>query len=117
MVWTHYLVLLYVPIALMSPDLSYLWFLPMLSAFAPMGAAHSYGWAVAPTMGVELFMIGALSAPVLLPLLERRDRERRRALLAPDEAHALAARRLDVDVRTIEFERAGQRRPDAVAVG
>ena len=34
-VWQHYLILLYVPIALMSPGLSWMWFMPMLALKTP----------------------------------------------------------------------------------
>ena len=41
-IWIHYLVLIYVPIAIARPRLSALWFLPML--FAPIGLkAHADG--------------------------------------------------------------------------
>jgi hypothetical protein len=48
MVWPHYLVLLIVPIALTSPQLSALWYLPLLSYVAPFGQPGLHPWAIAP---------------------------------------------------------------------
>jgi hypothetical protein len=41
-VWVHYEVLLFVPIALISPSLSALWFVPLLSAFIPVPHFHNH---------------------------------------------------------------------------
>jgi hypothetical protein len=41
LVWEHYFVLLFVPIALVSPRLSALWFLPALTGLVPTPNAHS----------------------------------------------------------------------------
>jgi hypothetical protein len=40
-VWPHYLVLLFVPIALTSPTLSPVWFIPLLTALLPTPNPHS----------------------------------------------------------------------------
>lgn len=42
-VWAHYLVLLFVPIALASPRLSAIWFVPLLSGLIPKPNPHSAG--------------------------------------------------------------------------
>lgn len=42
LVWVHYEVLLFVPIALISPSLSPLWFVPLVSAFVPVPHFHSH---------------------------------------------------------------------------
>jgi hypothetical protein len=42
LVWVHYEVLLFVPIALMSPWLSPIWFLPLISALDPVPAFHEH---------------------------------------------------------------------------
>ena len=47
--------------------------------------------------------------------LDRRDRQRRRTLLAPDEAHPLPTRRLHADVLGRDADRLGQRRADLLA--
>jgi alpha-1,2-mannosyltransferase len=39
-VWAHYYALLFVPIALLSPRLSWLWFVPMLAVLNPAPTAH-----------------------------------------------------------------------------
>jgi hypothetical protein len=45
-VWPHYYVLLFVPIALASPRLSWLWFVPLLTTLAPapQGVVALLGW-------------------------------------------------------------------------
>jgi Glycosyltransferase family 87 len=42
LVWVHYEVLLFVPIALISPSLSPIWFIPLLSAFLPVPHFHNH---------------------------------------------------------------------------
>ena len=42
LVWVHYEVLLFVPIALISPSLSPIWFVPLLSAFVPVPNFHDH---------------------------------------------------------------------------
>jgi hypothetical protein len=39
-VWAHYYALLFVPIALLSPRLSWLWFVPMLAVLNPAPTPH-----------------------------------------------------------------------------
>jgi hypothetical protein len=63
-VWAHYLVLLYIPIALVSPTLSALWFMPMLAVLAPSTAAHSYGWDIVPVVGAEMVVALRLCLPL-----------------------------------------------------
>ena len=52
LLWLHYLLLLYVPIALYRPRLAPLWFLPLLLWLTP--SAHSQGvtWRIAVTLAV-----------------------------------------------------------------
>jgi hypothetical protein len=64
-VWDHYMVLLFVPIALLSPGISWLWFLPALAAFAPAAAVHSYGVWILPVLGGELVLTAALCKPLV----------------------------------------------------
>ncbi len=66
-VWLHYLVLLFVPIALLSPRLSLIWFLPGFASFSPAG-----------DVGLELILASAVCAPLLrelaafrLPIIQR----------------------------------------------
>jgi hypothetical protein len=42
LVWVHYEVLLFVPIALISQSLSPIWFVPLLSAFVPVPNFHNH---------------------------------------------------------------------------
>lgn len=42
LVWVHYEVLLFVPIALISPSLSPIWFVPLASAFVPVPNFHNH---------------------------------------------------------------------------
>jgi hypothetical protein len=64
-VWDHYMILLFVPIALLSPTLSWLWFLPTLAAFAPAAASHTYGAWILPMLAGELALAVALCEPLL----------------------------------------------------
>jgi hypothetical protein len=64
-VWSHYLVVLFVPIALISPSLSWLWFLPGLAAFAPTDAHSSYGLSVLPILMAELGVTLVLCEPLI----------------------------------------------------
>jgi alpha-1,2-mannosyltransferase len=64
-VWSHYLVLLFVPIALLSPRLSPIWSLPALAAFAPTVSAYTYGLWVLPTLMAQAMLVVLLGAPLL----------------------------------------------------
>ena len=48
MVWPHYLALLFVPIALASPQLSWLWFAPLALYAAPFAQTTDRPWAIIP---------------------------------------------------------------------
>lgn len=63
-VWDHYMMLLFVPIALLSPQISWLWFLPTLAAFAPAAAIRTYGMGVAPMLVAELVLVLILCEPL-----------------------------------------------------
>lgn len=47
-VWPHYLALLLVPIALVSPRLSPLWVVPLLAYVAPFAQTDDHPWAIVP---------------------------------------------------------------------
>ncbi len=64
-VWDHYMILLFVPIALLSPTISWLWFLPTLAAFAPAAASHTYGIWILPMLAGELVLAVTLSEPLI----------------------------------------------------
>lgn len=70
-VWSHYLILLYVPIALLSPGVSALWFMPMLTVFCPAVSVHGYGMAAVPTLVGELVLVGLLCRPLTVGVLAR----------------------------------------------
>jgi hypothetical protein len=53
-VWLHYFVLLYVPIALLSPTLSLFWFVPAFASFAPI-----------PDVAIEFIVAAVVCAPLL----------------------------------------------------
>jgi hypothetical protein len=63
--WAHYLVLVYVPIALLSPQLSWIWFLPMLAGLEPGPVAHPHLWVSLPALAIELVLLRYLCAPLL----------------------------------------------------
>jgi alpha-1,2-mannosyltransferase len=63
--WLHYLVLLFVPIALARPRLSGLWFLPLAFWLTPL--AHSDGsvWRTCFVLAVSALIVGRSLAPAL----------------------------------------------------
>ncbi len=52
LLWLHYLVLLFVPLALYRPRLSGLWFLPLLLWLTPTAHSHGTTWKIALALGV-----------------------------------------------------------------
>ncbi len=64
-VWPHYPVLLFVPIALLSPRLSAIWFMPMLAGLVPLPVAHPHVWTSLPDLAIELVVIAQLCSPLL----------------------------------------------------
>lgn len=63
LVWSHYLVLLFVPIALLSPSLSWLWFVPLATCLLPSPSAAS-----AAQMGYYLALEALVAGALLWPL-------------------------------------------------
>jgi hypothetical protein len=72
--WYHYLLLLFVPIALLSPAISPMWFLPLLvpvfPALVTVSATDAPAWANLPDLAIQLTLIGWLALPIL-PRLRR----------------------------------------------
>jgi alpha-1,2-mannosyltransferase len=60
LVWQHYLVLVFVPIALMSPTLSPIWFAPMLAYLAPGAQTQGNVLEILPYLLIEAIVIGRL---------------------------------------------------------
>jgi Glycosyltransferase family 87 len=52
LLWLHYLLLIYVPIALYRPRLSGLWFLPLILWATPTTHSHGITWRIALALGV-----------------------------------------------------------------
>jgi hypothetical protein len=69
LVWLHYLLLLFVPIALYRPRLSALWFLPLALWVTPLTHSQGTTWRIAVALGVigvvALRTVGASAVPVL----------------------------------------------------
>jgi Glycosyltransferase family 87 len=67
LLWLHYLLLLYVPIALYRPRLSGVWFLPLLLWLTPITHSHGTTWrivlALAVTAVVAVRTLGGSSSP------------------------------------------------------
>jgi hypothetical protein len=57
LVWLHYLLLLYVPIALYRPRLSGLWFLPLILWATPTTHSHGTTWRIA----LDLFVVAVIA--------------------------------------------------------
>lgn len=60
LVWAHYLILLFVPIALASPAFSPLWLLPMLSDVVPAPDMHAHLVQIIPYFVMDAVMLGVL---------------------------------------------------------
>lgn len=56
-VWMHYVVLLFVPIALLSPSFSVLWLVPLLGYVAPETASHGDLLLIAPYLLIEAIVV------------------------------------------------------------
>jgi Glycosyltransferase family 87 len=93
-VWAHYLVLLFVPIALLAPELSAIWFLPMLAGFVPGPVAHPQLWVSMPALALELFVVCWVCSPFLVrraPHVEPAERRQDELPSAQMAAHSFAA--------------------------
>jgi hypothetical protein len=60
MVWPHYLSLLFVPIALMSPRLSKIWFAPLFLYVAPVAQVTNNPWEIVPYLAVVGLVAGVV---------------------------------------------------------
>lgn len=67
LLWLHYLLLLYVPIALYRPRLSPLWFLPLLLWVTPEAHSHGVAWKIA----LALAVVGVVTAQTVATGLSR----------------------------------------------
>jgi Glycosyltransferase family 87 len=69
LVWLHYLLLLFVPIALYRPRLSGLWFVPLLLWLTPATHSHGATWRIALALGVVAVVgirtVGSSAEPTL----------------------------------------------------
>jgi hypothetical protein len=69
LLWLHYLLLLFVPIALYRPRLSGLWFLPLLLWATPTTHSHGTTWRIALALAVVAVVavrtVGATVRPAL----------------------------------------------------
>jgi alpha-1,2-mannosyltransferase len=67
LLWLHYLLLLYVPIALYRPRLAPIWFLPLLLWATPAAHSHGVTWRIA----VALAVIGAVALQTAVAAINR----------------------------------------------
>jgi len=69
LVWMHYLLLLFVPIALYRPRLSGLWFVPLLLWATPTTHSHGTTWRIALALAVVAVVairtVGVSAKPAL----------------------------------------------------
>ena len=56
-VWPHYFALAFVPIALRSPRLSAIWFVPLLAWAAPIAQSTEHHWAVVPYLAIVAVLV------------------------------------------------------------
>lgn len=72
LIWMHYLLLLYVPIALYRPRLSGLWFLPLLLWLTPTTHSQGTTWRIALGLGVVCIVaIRTVGTPAVDPSVSR----------------------------------------------
>ena len=71
LVWLHYLLLLYVPIALYRPRLSGLWFLPLLLWLTPTTHSHGTTWRIALALLVVAVVAARTVGESFRPALSR----------------------------------------------
>jgi hypothetical protein len=65
LVWPHYMTLLLIPIALLSPGFGPLWLVPLLGYLAPVELTHGDAWQIVPYLAMQLIVVGALCRPLL----------------------------------------------------
>jgi alpha-1,2-mannosyltransferase len=86
--WMHYFVLLYVPMALYRPRLSAVWFVPLVLWLTPTTHSHGTTWRIA----LALAAMTAVAIGTVGERLGRTDRARRYAtLIVPRRIHASGA--------------------------
>src|SRR5579884_367149 len=95
LVWPHYLVLLYVPIALLSPNIGPLWLVPLIGYLAPVELTQGQLGNLLPYGLMELLVTGALVRPLL--------RDRLSAVLPDRLGVAEAIGRLRHGLRSTRF--------------
>jgi alpha-1,2-mannosyltransferase len=71
LVWLHYLLLLFVPIALYRPRLSGVWFLPLLLWATPSTHSHGATWRIALAMAVVTVVAARTVGSSVEPSLRR----------------------------------------------
>jgi hypothetical protein len=69
LVWPHYMALLFVPIALLSPAFGPLWLVPLLGYLAPVELTSGDAWRIGVYLAMELIVVVALCRP--LPAVRR----------------------------------------------
>lgn len=88
LVWPHYLTLLLVPIALLSPGFGPLWLLPLLAWAAPTELSDGDPTAILVYLGIELIVVVAAARP----LVQARYRPSSRAFQMPAGAERTTVR-------------------------
>jgi hypothetical protein len=62
--WPHYFTLVFIPIALVSPRLSPIWFVPLLAWFAPGTQMHGHLLQILPYLTMDAILVAWLCRPV-----------------------------------------------------
>lgn len=68
LVWPHYMTLLFIPIALLSPRLGPLWLVPLIGYLAPVELTGGDVWNIVPYLTMELIVVLALCRPLVRPV-------------------------------------------------
>jgi hypothetical protein len=65
LVWPHYMTLLLIPIALLSPRFGLLWLVPLLGYLAPVELTQGHAAQIVPYLVMELIVVGVLCRPLV----------------------------------------------------
>ena len=71
-VWPHYLTLVFVPIALLAPQLSVLWLVPLLAYLAPVELTGGHIFEMLPYLAIEAIVVASLCLRDTSPMWRRR---------------------------------------------
>lgn len=60
LVWPHYFTLIFVPIAVLTPTIGWLWLTPLIAYLAPIAQTNGDVWKMLPYLAIEMVIVAAL---------------------------------------------------------